>query len=207
MHLLLCLMPFFLALVGCASPKPTFYTFNVAPIPQTMPAAKSTRVMVGPVTLPAIYDRPQLVIKNANNTVQAYEYHRWASSLKGDIADVVGSNIAITLKISNVWSFSQSMQSNFDYQVFLDVQNIESKPGENVVVDVLWSIKPSNNIKSSTKPFANANANANATTATSVIMGRSLVREPITDSGLNALVAAQSRAFSKVGQEIARSIP
>jgi len=203
MRLLLCLMPFILVLVGCASPTPTFYTFNAIPIPQAIPAAKSTRIMVGPVTLPAIYDRPQLVMKNANNTVQAYEYHRWAGSLKGDIADVVSSNIAITLKISNVWSFSQSMQSNFDYQVFLDVQNIESKPGENVVVDVLWSIKPSNNIKSSTKPFANANA----TTATSVIMGRSLVREPITDSGLNALVAAQSRAFSKVGQEIARSIP
>jgi uncharacterized lipoprotein YmbA len=203
MRLLLCLMPFILVLVGCASPKPTFYSFNATPIPQATPAAKSTRIMVGPVTLPAIYDRPQLVMKNANNTVQAYEYHRWASSLKGDIADVVSSNIAITLKISNVWSFSQSMQSNFDHQVFLDVQNIEIKAGEDVVVDVLWSIKPSNNLKNSAKP----SASVNATTATNVIMGRSLVREPITDSGLNALVAAQSRAFSKVGQEIARSIP
>ena len=204
MRLLLCLMPFILVLVGCASPKPTFYSLNATPIPQATPAAKSTRIMVGPVTLPAIYDRPQLVMKNANNTVQAYEYHRWAGSLKGDIADVVSSNIAITLKISNVWSFSQSMQSNFDYQVFLDVQNIESKAGEDVVVDVLWSIKPSTNIKTSAKPSANVTA---ATTTTNVIMGRSLVREPITESGLNALVAAQSRAFSKVGQEIARSIP
>ena len=204
MRLLLCLMPFILVLVGCASPTPTFYSFNAIPIPQAIPAAKSTRIMVGPVTLPAIYDRPQLVMKNANNTVQAYEYHRWAGSLKGDIADVVSSNIAITLKISNVWSFSQSMQSNFDYQVFLDVQNIESKAGEDVVVDVLWSIKPSTNIKTSAKPSANVTA---ATTTTNVIMGRSLVREPIIESGLNALVAAQSRAFSKVGQEIARSIP
>ena len=203
MRLLLCLMPFILVLVGCASPTPTFYSFNAIPIPQAIPAAKSTRIMVGPVTLPAIYDRPQLVMKNANNTVQAYEYHRWASGLKGDIADVVSSNIAITLKISNVWSFSQSMQSNFDYQVFLDVQNIESKAGEDVVVDVLWSIKPSTNIKTSAKP----SANVTATTTTNVIMGRSLVREPITESGLNALVASQSRAFSKVGQEIARSIP
>ncbi len=204
MRLLLCLMSFILVLVGCASPKPTFYSFNATPIPQATPAAKSTRIMVGPVTLPAIYDRPQLVMKNANNTVQAYEYHRWAGSLKGDIADVVSSNIAITLKISNIWSFSQSMQSNFDYQVFIDVQNIESKAGEDVVVDVLWSIKPLTNTKTSAKPSANVTA---ATTTTNVIMGRSLVREPIIDSGLNALVTAQSRAFSKVGQEIARSIP
>ena len=203
MRLLLCLMPFILVLVGCASQKPTFYSYNAIPIPQAIPASKNTRIMVGPVTLPAIYDRPQLVMKNANNTVQAYEYHRWSSSLKGDIANVVSSNIAITLKISNVWSFSQSMQSNFDYQVFLDVQNIESKSGEDVVVDVLWSIKPSNNLKNSAKP----SANVNATTATNVIMGRSLIMEPITEGGLNALVAAQSRAFSKVGQEIARSIP
>lgn len=190
-------------LAGCSSPKPTFYSLNAAPIPQAAPEAKSTRIMVGPVTLPSQFDRPQLVTQNANNTVQVHEYHRWANPLKGDISDVIASSIASTLKISNVWSFSQSMQTQFDYQVFLEVQSIENKPGEGVVVDVLWTIKPTNQAKSSSKSSNQGNTDS----ASKAMIGRSLVREPVTGDGLNALVAAQSRAFVKVGQEIARSIP
>lgn len=190
-------------LAGCSSPKPTFYSLNAAPIAQTAPEAKATRIMVGPVTLPAMFDRPQLVTQNANNTVQVHEYHRWASTLKGDISDVIASNIASTLKISNVWSFSQSMQTQFDYQVFLEVQSIENKPGEGIAVDVLWTIKPTNQAKSSSKSSNQGNSDS----ASKAIMGRSLVRESVTGDGISASVAAQSRAFAKVGQEIARSIP
>ena len=37
-------------------------------------------------------------------------------------------------------------------------------------------------------------------------MGRSLVREPVTGSGINALVEAQTRAFGKVSHEIAQAV-
>lgn len=190
-------------LVGCSSPKSTFYSFNAAPIPQVAPTAKNTQIMVGPISLPALFDRPQIVIQNTDHTVQVYEYQRWANTLKGDIADVIGSNIAGTLKISNVWSFSQSMRTDFNYQVFIEVQTIENKSGGGVLVDVLWSIKPSEHAKSLNKPSTAANSGDTA----KVIRGRSLVNEPVTGDGLNALVAAQSRAFARVGQEIARSIP
>ena len=191
-------------LVGCSSPKPTLYSFNAAPIPQATSAAKSTRIMVGPVTLPAMVDRPQLVLQNANNTVQVYEYHRWANTLKGDVGDVIASNIAQALMISNVWNFAQSTQTNFDYQVFVDVQNIDTKLSGRVEVDVLWMIKSA----PTTKPSSKASALTTRSGALAKpIMGRSLVQEQVTASGFEAVVAAQSRAFSKVGQEIARSIP
>jgi hypothetical protein len=37
-------------------------------------------------------------------------------------------------------------------------------------------------------------------------MGRSLVREPVSNGGIDALVAAESRAFAKVGYEIAQAM-
>lgn len=188
--------------VGCSSPKPTFYSFNSAPIPQVTSAANSTRIMVGPVTLPAMVDRPQLVLQNANNTVQVYEYHRWANTLKGDVGDVIASNVAQALAISNVWNFAQSTQANFDYQIFVDVQNIDTKLGGRVEIDVLWTIKSA----PTTKPSSKAGASSSGA-ITKPIMGRSLVQEQVTGSGFEAVVAAQSRAFAKVGQEIARSIP
>ena len=191
-------------LIGCSSPKPTFYSFNATPIPQASSASKSTRIMVGPVTLPAMVDRPQLVLQNANNTVQVYEYHRWANTLKGDVGDVIASNVAQALAISNVWNFAQSTQTNFDYQIFVDVQNIDTKLSGRVEVDVLWTIKPAPTTKSSSKVSALSSSSG---AFAKPIMGRSLVQEQVTGSGFEAVVAAQSRAFSKVGQEIARSIP
>ena len=189
-------------LVGCSSPQPTLYSLNAAPIPQASSASKSTRIMVGPVTLPAMVDRPQLVLQNANNTVRVYEYHRWANTLKGDVGDVIASNVAQALAISNVWNFAQSTQTNFDYQIFVDVQNIDTKLSGRVEVDVLWTIKS----VATTKPSSKAGALSSSAFA-KPIMGRSLVQEQVTGSGFEAVVAAQSRAFSIVGQEIARSIP
>ena len=191
-------------LVGCSSPKPTFYSFNAAPIPQVTATAKSTRIMVGPINLPAMMDRPQLVLQNANNTVEVYEYHRWANTLKGDVGDVIASNVAQALAISNVWNFAQSTQTNYDYQVLVDVQNIDTQLGGPVVVDVLWTIKSAPTTKSSGKA---ATLSTSSNVLAKPIMGRSLVQEQVTGSGFEAVVAAQSRAFAKVGQEIARSIP
>jgi uncharacterized protein len=194
----------FLVLSGCSSPNPTFYTLSPTPIPIAPSTAKATRIMIGPVSLPPALDRPQLVMQNNSNTVEVYEYHRWANTLKGDVGDVIASNVAQALAISNVWSFSQSTQANFDYQVLINVQNIDTKLGDRVVVDVLWTIKQA----TATKPSSKANTSSGISGAlVKPIMGRSFVQEQVTGSGLEAVVAAQSRAFSKVGQEIARSIP
>ena len=203
MRLLLAMLISTLAILGCSSPQPNFYTLGASPIPPASQAAKKTRIMIGPVNLPGMVDRPQLVLQNANNTVQVYEYHRWANTLRGDVGDVIASNVAQALGISNVWSFSQSTQANFDYQVLIDVQNIDTKLGDRVVVDVMWTIKPASKMKPSGKL---ASGSSSVSTA-KAIMGRSLVQEQVTGSGFEAVVAAQSRAFSKVGQEIARSIP
>ena len=204
MRLLLAMLISTLAILGCSSPQPNFYTLGASPIPPAALTAKKTRIMVGPVTLPGKVDRPQLVLQNANNTVQVYEYHRWANSLKGDVGDVIASNVAQALAISNVWSFSQSTQANFDYQVFIDVQNIDAKLGGPVEVDVLWTIKSAPTTKSSSKA---STLGGGSGALAKPIMGRSLVQEPVSGSGFDAVVAAQSRAFAKVGQEIARSIP
>jgi uncharacterized lipoprotein YmbA len=174
------------------------------PIPMMAEAGGKMRLMVGPVSVPLRMDRPQMVVQSSGNEVQIYEYQRWAGSLKGDIARVVSASLARDLGTPNVWSFSESTQTNFDYQILLDVQNIESRLDSGVVVDVLWAIKPiSDKNKVSVK---NTNSNSDTMLKPQTIMGRSLVREPTSGPGLDALVAAQSRAFAKVGGEIAQSM-
>lgn len=189
-------------LVACSSPKTAYYTLDAQPIQPVATGTKEMRVMVGPVTLPSMLDQPQIVIQGNGNEVQIHEYHRWAGSLKSDVGRVIAANLARDLGATNVWNFAQSTQTNFDYQVFIDVQNLQSKPDDSVLVDVLWTIKPS----ASKGKSDDKNAKMDAGIKTKPFMGRSLVREPITGSGVDSIVAAQSRAFAKVSQEIAQAI-
>jgi len=192
-------------LLGCSSPKTVYYKLNSDPIPIMTDASAKIRVMVGPVSIPLRMDRPQLVVQTSSNEVQVYEYQRWAGSLKSDIARVVGASLARDLVTPNVWNFAESTQTNFDYQILLDVQNVESSSDSGIVVDVLWSIKPIGD--KNVAVVKNPNPIGNAAVKSRMIMGRSLVREPTSGPGLDALLVAQSRAFAKVGTEIAQSLP
>jgi uncharacterized protein len=205
MRLLLASSLVIFLLVGCSSPKSSYYTLSSAPIPQTISGGKELRMMVGPISLPDSVDQPQLVIQDGKNEITVYEYHRWAGSLKNEVGRVVAANLSRDLGISNIWSFSQSTQTNFDYQVLLNVQTMESKPGDSVVLDVLWTIKPAVT-KSVTTSQATGTKPPHELKG-KVLMGRSLVREPVPEMGIDALVAAQSRAFAKVSAEIAKSLP
>lgn len=197
-----------LFLLGCSSPKTSYYRMSSSPIAATPSANSKLRIMVGPVNIPVSLDRPQIVTQSGATEVQVHEYHRWAGTLKGDIGQVVTSKLAQDLGTSDVWSFSQSTQSQFDYQILVDVQNLDSSDKGNVVLDVLWTIKPSPQVtaieqtKKTSKNFTSANANGQCKSG--ALTGRSVVSEAIVGSGFDALVAAQSRAFSKVGDDIAK---
>jgi len=185
-----------LFLLGCSSPKTAYYRMSSTPISATPAANSKLRIMVGPVSVPASMDRPQLVTQSGSTEVQVHEYHRWAGTLRGDIGQVISSRLAQDLGTSDVWNFSQSTQAQFDYQILVDVQNLDSSDKGNVVLDVLWTIKPASQ--------KNANLNTNSQCKNGPLTGRSVVSETASGSGFDALVAAQSRVFSKVGDDIAK---
>ena len=64
-----------------------------------MPAATSSNlsVVVGPVSVPAVVDRPQIVVNTGPNQVRLEEFNRWASPLQNNIARVVADNLVAML--------------------------------------------------------------------------------------------------------------
>lgn len=79
-----------LVLSACApAPRESFYTLNPT-VPGLAPQLRNTAdafsVSVGPVRIPEIVDRPQLVIRKGPGQVDILEQHRWAQSLRTEIA-------------------------------------------------------------------------------------------------------------------------
>lgn len=178
-----------LALVssGCRSPRVTFYTLTPEiKAEAAVPARSVPAVAVGPVTLPEVVDRPQLVVRVAANRVAILETHRWAEPLKSDISRLVAQNLGHLLGSNRVSYYQQHSVVGADYRVLLDIVRMELVPGEAVTIESAWTVRRT----------------GGGTPRT----GRSLVREEIGGAGYDALVLACSRALASVSADLAKAI-
>src|SRR5512137_2148110 len=88
-------------LSGCSSPRVTFYTLNAAATPVAAGPVIGS-VAIGPVTLPDLLNRPQLVVRTGVNRVDILETHRWAESLRSEIPRIIAEDLALLLKPTRV---------------------------------------------------------------------------------------------------------
>src|SRR4051794_33515633 len=80
------------AIAGCgsASPPASFYTLDAtSPAAPGTVAAAAYSIVVGPVTVPDMADRPQMVLRTKPNQVEIAELARWAEPLRDAIPRVV----------------------------------------------------------------------------------------------------------------------
>ncbi len=180
---------FWLAIAsGCGrSPSTTFYTLTAQAPEAVSPAAVPHAVAVGPVTLPDLIDRPQLVIRVAANRVDILEEHRWAEPLKSQISRLLAEDLARLMRPARVSVFDQNISQDPEYRVLVDIQRFESVPGEGVTIEALWSVH---------------RKSGNAVTR----RGHSLIRQKTEGSSYDALVAAYSRALAEVSNDIAGAL-
>jgi uncharacterized protein len=173
---------------GCASPPSHFYTLSHTATPATASAAttSSLSVIVGPVSIPAIVDMPQIVVSTGPNQVTIDEYNRWASPLQNNISRVVAENLVAMLGTPRVSLFQQSLNAEADYRVAIEVQSFESAPGDAAALNVVWIVRRT---RDGTREI-----------------GRTAVREPSQPKGYDELAAAHSRALARMSQDIADAI-
>lgn len=180
-----------LVLSACGStPKASYYTLTESPM--KMPGAgKVPSIVVAPAVLPDIVDRPQMVVRTASNSVLLLEQHRWADSLRQEISRVIAGDLGRQLDSSRVVVLVDAAQApEADFRLLLQVQRLDTTPGEGVALDINWQLIPR-----AGKAYA----------------GRSAVNELVTksataDDGFGALIAAHRRALDQVAAEIAAAV-
>jgi uncharacterized lipoprotein YmbA len=170
---------------ACSTPVSHLYTLSRSPPSAAAPAATASNmtVVVGPVSIPAIVDLPQIVVSTGANSVSLDEFNRWASPLQSNISRVVAENLVTLLGTPRVSQFQQSLNLDADYRVAIEVQSFESAPGDAATLNAVWVVRRTKDQKSQT--------------------GRTTVREATGSAGYDALAAAHSRALARMSQEIA----
>lgn len=174
-------------LAGCgSSPFSSFYRLKPDATLTSAGAAAPLYVVVSPVTIPELVNRPQIVVTLAGNQVSPKEFERWADPLKSDIQRTIAGDLAALLGSQHVSVFDADTGGPPTWRVRVDVMRFDSALGEAATVDALWMIWPP---KTETP-----------------ILGHTLARESVQGQDFDALVAAHDRALASVSREIAAAI-
>ena len=170
---------------GCGTTPPSrFYTLSAVAASDT--TSSNLSIVVGPVSVPAEVDRPEIVVSMGANQVALDEFNRWASPLQNNIARVVAENLVAKLGTPHVTLSSQALGVDAAYRVAIDVQRFDSMPGEAATVDAVWSVRRMKDGKGES--------------------GRTSAREAVKETGYDALAAGHSRALARLSEDIANAV-
>lgn len=173
-------------LAGCSSPAPTFYALRADDTPGDMPGAATMDVVVGPVTVPDMVDRPQIVTRNPDKTIDMNEFARWAAPLKSDIGRVIAADLAQRLGTARVSTVDLGASTPPVWRVRVDIMRFDTVPGDSVTIEAQWVVRP---------PGHRAMA-----------LGHTVAHEPVASRDYGALVEAHDRALATVSADIAAAI-
>lgn len=145
------------------------------------------RIGVGPITIPDSLKRTQIATRSQGNVFTFDEYNRWAGSLDRDMAAVIGANLGLLLGAGSIDFFPWRPPFTPSHRVIVDFQRFDGEFGREAVLEARWRV---------------------AGSANNVILVEkvSRLRQPLTGSGYDELVAAQSTLIGKLSREIAEVI-
>jgi uncharacterized lipoprotein YmbA len=180
--------------LGCrsAAPPVSFYTLSsirgAEPQPsQTLPV-RDMVVGIGPTRFPDYLDRPQIVTRSGPNKLNMSEFNRWGGKLDQDFLNVFAENISILLSTNKVVILPWKGQASPDYRIALDIDQFEGQMGDSVLLNVTWTIRGRDE------------------TIEPLYVKRSIISQPITGQGYDAMVSAYSQAVAELSREVSAAI-
>jgi uncharacterized lipoprotein YmbA len=183
-----------LLLTGCgsSSPKVAFYTLNPLTAMQAEEKTPATdqklSIGVGPVEIPQMLDRPQIVTRSGPNKLNVDEFNRWAGRLDESFAGVLAENISLLLGTDQVAVYPWQTDFKPRYRIALKIRYFEGQWGKDVILEAIWSVSSQQSQQSHTQR-------------------KSVINEPLSpEPDYEALVAAHSRAIAQLSREIIKEI-
>jgi len=155
-------------------------------LPRLAEATLDISVSVGPVSIPAAVDRPQIVVATAANQLRLDDFNRWASPLQENLSSVIADNLRRSAGQLARDAFPEDLERGCDFRVAIEVTRFESIPGQWATLEAAWTVRR----------MADASCRRNRTS----------VREPVSDNSFEALAAAHSRVAARLSQDIAEAV-
>ena len=182
------------SLAGCRSATPPidFYTLTsvdagqMSDIDRT--AFKNISIVIGPLKFPEVLDRPQIITRPSPNRIELSEFNRWGGDLRQNFLDILTQNISIITGSDQIIKYTSSVNQTPAYRIILDVHQFDGRLGESVLLNVSWVMT------------------INQAGSEQQIYKKSVINQPMSGKGYDALVEAQSNAVKELSKEIVYEI-
>jgi uncharacterized lipoprotein YmbA len=180
-------------LTGCRSATTPIEFYTLTPLTGIAEADKAAglggavAVGVGPLQMPKIIDRPQIVSRTGVNRINVDEFHRWAGSIYEDFLTVLAMNLSALLQTNMVAAYPWEEYFDPDYRVYLEVNQFDGRLGEYALLNVTWTVtgrQPNDILR----------------------VRNSVIKEAVQSADYEEFVAAESRILAALSREMAREI-
>jgi uncharacterized lipoprotein YmbA len=180
-------------LTGCrsASSPIEFYTLTplsgIGEADEGVGLGDAVAVGVGPLQMPKIIDRPQIVSRTGVNGINVDEFHRWGGSLYEDFLTVLTLNLSALLRSNMVAAYPWEEYFDPDYRIYLEVYQFDGRLGEYALLNITWTVtgrRPGDVLR----------------------VRNSVIKEAVQSGDYEAFVAAKSRILAALSREMAREI-
>lgn len=176
--------------IGGASRPAEFYVLNVepgTPVSGRTAAAGPLTVGLGPVTMPDIFDRPQIVTRPEPNRLDMAEFDRWGGDLNRDLSRVLAQNLMSRLNTDRILLHPWASRDNLDFQVAIQVFRFDGDVGSVAKLEGVWRL-------------------LDGAKGCELAVQRFSIDESPAGSGYPEFVSAMSRAVAGLSQQIAEQI-
>ena len=165
-----------LFLVGCSTPD-QYYRLDSPAVPDATTSGLPTGI--GPVSIPAYIDRPELVFESATGELQVPEGHRWSGPVKDEITRVLTAGIQAQKPRTPVLAYPWSPGTDLARRIPVSITELTARSGVGVTLSATWEI--------------------------GTTQRRATIQQPIEGDGYPAITNAQSAALQQLAQRIAAS--
>ena len=176
-------------LTACATPPTQFYQLEATspPLVTSTTTAKKMLIGIGPLSLPALVDRKQIVTRGANNAIQLAEFHQWATPLQDNVLNVLSKNIAAQQTNAIVRSYPWSVYGEMDYRVIIDISRFDSQLGKSANLEASWAIMSEKN-------------------HTIISNGQTNIQQLLHDERYDSAVLALNKLLSELSQQLSLAL-
>lgn len=182
-----CLCP-----LGCATSPPTqFYLLSPLPAPDRKTANtqnhRPATIRLDAVVVPGYLDRNEIVTRVSENEIHLADFKQWGEPLRNNLTNILALNLSRLLPAERFAIFPFKCPSPVDYQISVEIVQMDGNLGGDVHLTAQWSI-----LKSKESNI--------------LVTRKSRFKASKLPSDYGELVAAQSRLVEALSREIAKNI-